>query len=342
MSRLADRIRREVVTGEARVSIELSARCNLTCRMCSLEVYYKDKGLMLPQTFERLLPDLAGFYRLDLGTNAEALMNPHLEDYLAAIGQVAPGCEISLVTNGVLCTPERAAGLRDLGVSEFSFSLDGASEAAFQRIRGTELAPIVSHLAALADDRGSARVYVNFTLQDGNEAELTPLVDLCVEHGVDVLFVNRVEPYFQVIAEDAPTFREGLQGRRLIQEAFLRAEAEGLEVHAATDSPIRTGPCSFLFPTISWKGDVTPCSALSYERPYHDGQGWKTYPFRPYGNLHQQSLSQIWVGEAYTSFRRQVLADREPDPCGDCLRRKGIICPTAAADQYWDAVLAGD
>jgi radical SAM protein with 4Fe4S-binding SPASM domain len=118
------------------VSVELSHRCNLSCRHC----YLADRGApgRLPTTrLRRLLDELAAAGTLFLAlSGGEPLLEPDWLE-LARAGREL-GCAVTLLTNGTLIDEGVADAVAelDLGVHVTIFGLDPAVSDAITGVRG--------------------------------------------------------------------------------------------------------------------------------------------------------------------------------------------------------------
>ncbi len=147
-----DRFGREVT--DLRISV--TNRCNFACEYCH------DEGLgpvaspsrphpeeMQPEEIERIV-DVAhecGVRSVKF-TGGEPLVRPDLEEIIERTARRVD--EVSLTTNGSMLSG-RAEGLRSAGLRRINVSVDALDPAAFQRIRGGALAPVLRGIdAALA------------------------------------------------------------------------------------------------------------------------------------------------------------------------------------------------
>ena len=102
---------------------------------------------------------------------------------------------------------------------------------------------------------------------------------------------------------------------------------------------------------IKWNGDVVPCMQLLHSAYTYLYEEKRKVHCKPFGNIKESSLHEIWTGKSYTEFRDRVLnfefsdctycmgcEDRlenitdcmyNPFPtCGACLWAQGIArCP---------------
>ncbi|MBM5818384.1 MAG: radical SAM protein [Cyanobacteria bacterium K_Offshore_surface_m2_239] len=185
--------------------LSLTARCNLACPYCLPDD--RDPPGLLSQAQRLAVVEAAvalGARRLRL-TGGEPLLHPGLEALVAATAPLrARGLrEISLTSNGVLLTAERARSLRAAGLDRLTLSLDGASGAAVAMMAGltggasageTVLRKVLAALGHARDagfDPGAGQLKLNAVIQQGrNEDQLLPLATLARDLGVELRLIE--------------------------------------------------------------------------------------------------------------------------------------------------------
>ena len=98
------------VTSLRRVYVEVTNKCNLTCRTCMRNVWNVKYGLMTNETFNRILSGLqvcSPKPDIFFGGYGEPLAHPHI---LTMIEQAkAQGHHVFIITHGILLNQETAA-----------------------------------------------------------------------------------------------------------------------------------------------------------------------------------------------------------------------------------------
>jgi uncharacterized Fe-S cluster-containing radical SAM superfamily protein len=185
--------RERLAAGPLEAYIEVSARCNLRCRMCPITVdprYDPHSGgppLLTRELFDRLeplIPTLQRAYLIGLG---EPFLNRDLMAYAARLA--GAGVEVWITTNATLVREEHAEALVRAGVARVTVSIDGATAATYERIRvRARFDHLLRGLRALGAARrrhGRPLLYLNTIAMAGNLHELPRLVELCAEVGGD-------------------------------------------------------------------------------------------------------------------------------------------------------------
>ncbi len=156
------------------IAFHITDRCQLDCQHCLRDPAQKPRDADVA-LFERVLDQAKAAYassHVSL-TGGEPTLHPRLDALVDAI--VARGFDFHLVTNGkrfpeflamLDARPERLAALSGL-----NFSVDGATEATHDRIRGAGSYRDVIAAVALSHMRG-LKVSMNFTINALNEHEI--------------------------------------------------------------------------------------------------------------------------------------------------------------------------
>jgi len=330
--------------------IEVAARCNLRCEMCPIIVDPRYQpasgrpGLLAAEVFDRLEPVFSTLTRAYLFGLGEPVLHPDLVPMTERL--TAAGVEVWITTNATLIDDEIAESLSRAGLHRITVSIDGATPETYERIRKRgKFADVVRGLRALGDARrrhGKPLLHLSLVGMASNLAELPDLVDLCAEVGGDGVFLEGLYPYPHPVIEDF--FRRehlGHLGRdrvvELVEAARLRAAFLGVEfitrmeelasfeaeaeaqpplvpADAEADAPAHGHPeelrlpwaCSEPWMTINVNasGEVRPCC-------FNDDI---------LGNLHEQTMEEIWNGPGYTTLRAEQAAGVVSSGCEVCVR----------------------
>ncbi len=276
------------------VLLELTYRCNLDCFYCYNDTRRTGVPLGLPRYLE-LLRELRelGVLHLTL-SGGEPLAHP---DFFA-IGAAARnlGFAVRVKSNGHALRGRMALRLRN-EVDPFVVDLSIHGAAAATHDRQTRVAGsfdrLMNNLKELRASR--LRLKLNCTVTRWNEHEIEKIWELARELGLPVAFNTAVSPRDDGDASPlaiAPT-RQGL----LALWRFLDARAgeveqrarEGDELSSFPDTGKNCGAGSSSL-TVDPYGDVLPCVQ------------WR----RPVGNLHRESIREIWTDSAELRRVREI------------------------------------
>jgi MoaA/NifB/PqqE/SkfB family radical SAM enzyme len=336
-----------------KIYVEATTCCNLCCATCIRNAWHEPLGHMPLARYQKLLDGLptrrgepitlafAGF--------GEPLVHPDLLEMVRWAR--AAGLRVELITNGLLLTPEKIGALLGLGVAQVAISVDGADDAGYAGVRGTELEPVLANLAALCAARRRARAAVRlglaFVAMVRNIASLPDLLRLAGDLDLDFVSISNVLPHTPEMAKEA------LWGRTAWESNFVPAHwrprlALGrMDVNDLTrpaleavwrDAPVIPPPaldggawrnhCRFAHEgtlAVSWDGRVAPCLSLLHSHPEYVYGHWKQVQSCTFGNIDDSPLASIWRQPDYREFRRRMRAFDFPTcfVCGGCPSTEG-------------------
>jgi MoaA/NifB/PqqE/SkfB family radical SAM enzyme len=316
------------------VFLELTTHCNFYCQFCPREM---DTDILSGRTVSHLKAKL--FHRLEpafenaLAIHSCGLGEPVLNRALPQLTGLARqfGFALPIRTNGSLLTPERALNLIEAGIGEVVFSIDGASDETFQRLRPPGGLPLVlQHLSFLASQRED-QLAVHTVVTFDNVAELPALVDLTADCGVRRMTAEAVIAHdFRI---DSPRL-----SRIDLEPMQQRASMRGVELSIRPPSPPlqlqggdRGGPGLLGDARITTRASLPPPhpGAASLKaicpRPFTtayvaaDGRvGPCSHGLHRLGDLHEQPLSKIFAGAGFTELRQKMLDGIVPSECRAC------------------------
>ena len=184
----------------ARVYIEPTSRCNLTCQTCIRNTWNESLGDMERETFDRLVGQLKAFKRLEsvmFGGFGEPTAHPNI---LTMIGKVKTlGVRAEMTTNGTLLDEPMLDGLLQNRLDRLWVSFDGADETRFESIRkGARFQSLVDSLRLLRKKSARRRkidVGIAFVVMKRNIDDLKAMDELARKIGADRILVSNVLPY---------------------------------------------------------------------------------------------------------------------------------------------------
>jgi MoaA/NifB/PqqE/SkfB family radical SAM enzyme len=318
--------------------IEPVGRCNLACRMCTVNDRGDAVGELSLQRFIELLDQMPGLQELHLQGLGEPMLHPRFFDMVSLAA--ARGIRVSANTNLTLLTPARAQRCVDSGLSALSVSLDGASAAVYESIRlKASFAKVVRNLGRLMQarrDAGSAlEVRGVMVLMRHNAHELPALLRLLHGHGVTELLVQRLSsdlqqpelparyiPIRSYVNEHEIPEAELPTLEALFESSRALAAELGMQLHLPRLRPRATrsssGPrCDWPWEQlyITAAGQMLPCCmAASADRA-------------SFGDVFASpdGLKARWHGEDAVALRTALAADAPPSLCRSCALYRGMF-----------------
>jgi MoaA/NifB/PqqE/SkfB family radical SAM enzyme len=312
--------------------LETTNRCNLPCKTC-------------PRTFEELEPpanlswalfcSIVDQYprvaRVVLHGIGEPLMVPDLPRMVRYLKQ--RGTYVLFNTNGTLLNERRGRELIDSGLDELRVSLDAAEPETFKAVRGKDafdrIVKNVRELRALQRRLEATKPRVSLWLTGLKDtiAQLPAFIDIARDIGVGEVHLQRLVyfPAGQGLARAEQALFERLNAaeERLIREAETKAAEHGIlfDASGATEpgTSLRRGdagrpwslcarPWTLMYFTAH--GRALPCCIAPFSM-----RGYDSFTL---GDATQQTLREIWNGDRYRAFRRELLSATPPRACAGC------------------------
>jgi MoaA/NifB/PqqE/SkfB family radical SAM enzyme len=332
----------------ARLYIEPTTRCNLSCQTCIRNTWAEPLGDMPDEIFGRIVAGLGDFPHLQsvmFGGFGEPTLHPGLLDMIAAVRRC--GVRAELTTNGTRLDETMVEGLFRSGLDRLWVSIDGADEENFDGIRkGAGFRGVLDGLGRVRERNEKSdrpiRIGLSFVVLRRNVADLAAMDDVARSVGADIVLVSNVLPY------SAGMEKEMLCALTLTTDTFASASPKiemrlpRIDVTPATRETIllllrgfgsltlmgnpieaETHYCRFVeerTASIRWDGAVAPCLGLLHgSKTFLYGYERSIKPF-VLGNVRRTPLGAIWDAEEYRAFREKVRGfDFSPcHVCGGC------------------------
>ncbi len=268
---------------------------------------------MTEAAWAALVPHLPRVASLDLSGGGEPLLQPRLAAWVAQ-GKAA-GCEVGLLSNGLLLDQGRAAELIAAGLDWLGISLDGASAESYQAIRvGGDFARLLANLRGLARLRpgGRPRLILQMVLMAANFGELAAMVELAAGLGADQLNLKQYD-----VIRGEPLAGEGLVVPRPDRASRRRQKA----LRRALDLAARRGLAATAFPFVpeempvcgmdprqgffvAFDGRIAPCIGLAYGGSSRFLGRPVEQPTTGFGRLPDHDPWELWAtSPAWREFR---------------------------------------
>ena len=114
------------------LNIDMTNNCNAKCQKCTVRFLQEKgvpRGIMVPETFNKIISDIKELISQPLSIiylegAGEAIMNPHIVDYVSKARDENVANEIGLGSNMLALRPELLEKLLDAGLSRLKMSVD--------------------------------------------------------------------------------------------------------------------------------------------------------------------------------------------------------------------------
>jgi MoaA/NifB/PqqE/SkfB family radical SAM enzyme len=168
------------------VGYEVTLSCNLNCRHCDLGKFIKDETQIKPEEYgiltRRLSPVVAIF------SGGEPLLRKDIAAIAKAVKQSDGTPYLILVSNGMLLTESKYLQLREVGVSQFSVSLDFPDERQDEFRGRPGLYKHLEQTLPLLAKLEFRDIILNTAITKANLREILPLAKKAIEWGVDISY----------------------------------------------------------------------------------------------------------------------------------------------------------
>jgi MoaA/NifB/PqqE/SkfB family radical SAM enzyme len=342
------------------VNLESTLGCNLECTMCGsfLSGVTKQRKVMSPALLARVRDQVLPTARdLSLTVAGEPFMTPKLGTFvdLAEQSQVS----LQLNSNATLIKDSELLGRLLRRASVVKFSIDGATKPTYEAIRiKADFDRVLDNVRLVVRTRDALpreqrpRLVLCMVLMRSNVHELTAMVDLATDLGLDRLEVAHVTAFTDAIDAAEALRHWPDEADQALRAARDRADARGLRTHLP---PLMSGERLPVAPRTRARLALSEVRGLTRTRlrrlaatlarkvqeahwARHAGGRVGCHflndgvfvtiggdvapcpmPGRPIvGNLLRDDFDTIWNGETLTAMR-QGLIDGEPfDCCAHC------------------------
>ncbi len=305
--------------------VEVTNRCNLTCRTCMRNSWEESSGDMAFQLFKRIVDQFEALSEdatLFIGGIGEPLSHPDILDMIR-YAKDRTG-RVEMISNGILLTADMAAGLIDAGLDCLWVSIDGARPEHYADIRlGNHLPEILENLKTWRDLSSqlltrSVELGISFVAMKRNIGDLAEIVDLAETLGARHFSISHVEPYTEalyseMLYQDRVNEKIPASGTELprndngmIPPDLLERIRKSFQMPFPRRMPKESACPFFLRKSISvrWDGQVSPCLPLLHGHDVNLKFLERTWAAHSIGSLDQHPLEQIWMDKANREFRK--------------------------------------
>ncbi len=293
------------------LQIETSSICNFRCDSCPLSMaeYDRPEKQMTLEQFRRVLDAYPTVKKLELQGLGEVFLNPCVIELVREAS--ARGLSVHTFSNASKIERGTAFEIVRAGLDLVNFSMDGADEATFRRLRkgGTlkRYKRCVTNLLEAKAALGSKTPTVGImtVLSKANLQQVPRMLAIAEELGVETIMFTKLNASsndalaeLQLGDEERAWIRSLPPYRGKVRVVW----SYGSWTHAERVNCYWPQQMSY----VTVEGDVTPCCN------YYDSREIKL------GNAFEQDGAAIWNGEPYRAFRRRLMSGDLPDRCRTC------------------------
>ena len=331
---IAPRTGAKLQRGPVCLYLEVTNRCNLLCTTCPRTyVELEPPADMSWELFTTIVDQVPDVKRAVLHGVGEPMLVKNLPQMVRYLKD--RGIYTLFNTNGTLLTERNGRAMIDAGLDELRVSLDASNPTSYLAVRGKNYFHRILHnvrrFREMQEREGHALPRVSAWLTGLKEtiAELPEFVRVAADIGVKEVYLQRLvffEDHANGLASPDQALYEQLDSAESghIAAAETLARSLGVSFSASgaasepgmslkrsnSDSPwsLCRRPWSVMYFTAN--GRALPCCIAPFSQ-----RGYENYTL---GDATQQTLRDIWDGEAYTDFREALVSDTPPKACASC------------------------
>ena len=309
------------------LDIENVSRCNFRCTMCQVSDWPKMQraGDMSFEDYKALLDEQYGVIDVKLQGMGEPMLAGETYFRMIEYARARHLWVRSTVNGSLLHLRENYKRLIDSDISETQISIDGATEATFEKIRrGGKFKRVMANTALLnayARDAGRLRTRLWAVVQKDNFDELELFPKLAADHGFERLTLSiNLNDWGQARwrevndTVDMTTDFEVPRAERLLE----LGRRHGVEVtfwcvDERYDPAVPEKLCPWPFERLYVASDMraVPCCVIANPDTYDLGDA--------------RRLSRVWHSDAMVEFRRAHLEGRIPEVCLSCYQDRSAV-----------------
>ncbi len=291
--------------------IEPSNYCNFRCVSCfqSLrgENYIsRNRASMSMDIYDKIISQLQGWGGdklkvLKLSLYGEPFTNPHFSEMLRKAREADIAERIETTTNASLLTEQLCRDLVGYGIDYIRVSIYGGSQRRYEEVTGcpnADMEAIRNSLKRILEYKraaGSERPFVSAKMLDTYGPENEEFLEKFTE-AADEVYIDK--PHNWIATEE----------KSFIGSLYTQEQQEKLREDSSRFMSGRIA-CTMPFTTLAVRsnGDVSPCCI--------DWSGGTNL-----GNIHEETLQEIWNGDKMYEFRKMQLENRkqENESCRNC------------------------
>jgi MoaA/NifB/PqqE/SkfB family radical SAM enzyme len=314
--------------------LETTNRCNLLCTTCPRTYEELEPPAdMSWELFTSIVDQLPGLQRAVLHGVGEPMLVKHLPKMVRYLKD--RGTYVLFNTNGTVLNERNGRALIEAGLDELRVSLDAATEKSYLAVRGKNyfkrILKNVRAFRALQEREGSERPRVSVWLTGLKEtiAELPEFVEVAAKIGVKEVYLQRLV-FFEQDAVGLARPDQALYDKTSREEAVsidaaaalaqsygMTFSASGAASEPGTSLKRKDGDSPWSMCRRPWtvmyftaNGRALPCCIAPFSQ-----RGYENYTL---GDATQQTLREIWSGQAYGAFRAALMSDQPAAACAGC------------------------
>ncbi len=327
--------RKTILQSKPRIlTVTLTSVCNLNCIMCEVWKQWKQPWELPAKTAKELV-EYFPYLEYLTWSGGEVFLYRYFRELFEEASQY-PNLRQEIVTNGLLIDRDWAEKLVQSNLT-LIYSIDAFSEENYERIRrGAKFQDLIRSLNILNEYRGECNsgllLVLNFVVMKSNLHEIEKVIDFATRHRFDEvrfaevkflqnqenIFLNRDKEALGYILETMPKILKRAQEKKIVlHNWFLNLDHYCNCVRDNSDmneEEVKKEKDKDFFCYLPWRE--------MYIEPGGDVK-LQCFCNQKVGNVHKQSIDEIWNGKIMQSVRKKILQ-------GDCTNFCDSQCTSGA------------
>ena len=308
--------------------VELTSKCNLSCRMCNIHHAAKSGATIDDALLEMTYgyaKTAATVYPFGLG---EPLLHPDISEIIGKFKSSGPS--VGIITNGMLLTKDASRALISKGLDHLVISIDAADASLFAKIRkGGDLRRIIENIKImnkLKNAFGTPNPYLAFNVvaQVSNFHQLPQIVELAEKLSISSVTITPITVHSHITEIQDQALQGNMpRWREILDSCERKASAAGISITQNLLYHVMSGivpeelyhktiPCPepFRFIGIRTNGDVFPCCNWNVEKPIAR---------LSYREDYETEIEKAWTNPDWETLRQNIISGAYPEQCKECM-----------------------
>ena len=314
--------------------VELTSKCPFDCIFCTRRVRFGTGRNLNFDVYKKLIAELESPDFIGLNYSGESIYYPQLLDAIQLAGST--GASTELVTAFSTISERTLRGIVESGLDRLAISLHTMDPDQYRKIyRFGSLDLLKQRIDDFMEMRSALggqkpRLDFCFVAMNENLDQLRAVVEYAKEIGVPEIFVHPIIgrhliPHDFSIELSNNQLREGFKEKLRSSIASVRAAHPDLPV-TILNPDVQINPKldrapRYYTPSLPHNARIYSCDQTPFESVHVLASGnvvvCEVHDEVSLGNLHEQSLREIWSGERYREFRQKYVTD-PPQACRNC------------------------
>src|SRR5574344_1397010 len=281
--------------------IDPSNLCNFKCKFCPtgnkelIKSTGRYNGLLNFDLYKKIIDDLKEFNEpiktLRLYKEGEPLVNPNFAEMIKYARQSGLVKRIDTTSNGALLNPKVNRAIVNAGLDQINISVNGVSseQIEFYTTAKVDFDEYVANIRDLFEHRGNCEISIKSIAENLTETEQKKFFDTFgeISNRIVLEHLSPAWPNFEFNSDVEMKFDTGNYGQEVINRKVC--------------------PYIFYIMVVNADGRVSSCVG-----------DWPNKNIM--GDLHKQSVKEIWNGEILNKYRRDHLTGHRSNNefCGKC------------------------